>query len=257
MANDITISVVSHGQDRLLAGLLDDLSATTLNKSCAVRSILITHNLGSPELDCSKSIVERFHVIINARPKGFGANHNSAFARCDTDWFAVLNPDIRFGADVFDRLIEHARPEDGVLAPSLVEPASGALAPRRGLLTPWEIFRRRLPNWQPPTHTVWFPGAFLLIRSAAFRQIGGFDERYHLYVEDFDLCARLRLAGWKLHDVPEVHVEHSAQRSSHVDWRYLRWHVASLLKLWTSSAFWRYRALLRKESRARTAQRPR
>lgn len=249
MADEITVSVVSHGQERLLAALLEDLSAITASKSCPVRSAVITHNIGMRELGCPQNIVERCHVIVNSRPKGFGANHNAAFVHCDTEWFAVLNPDIRVDAEVFGRLIEHARPEDGVLAPSLIEPASGALAPRRGLLTPWEILRRRLPRWQPPTNAVWFPGAFLVIRSSVFRQIGGFDERYHLYAEDFDLCARLRLAGWMLHDVPEVRVEHNAQRSSHVQWRYLRWHMTSLLRLWSGATFWRYRALLREETK--------
>jgi len=249
MAKEITISVVSHGQEGLLVDLLEDLSAITASKACTVRSVVITHNLGATAQGYSQNMDGRFHVIINARPKGFGSNHNAAFAHCDTEWFAVLNPDIRVDPDVFCRLIEQAGPEDGVLAPSLVEPASRALAPRRGLLTPWEILRRRLPRWQPPTHNVWFPGAFLLIRSAAFRQIGGFDERYHLYAEDFDLCARLRLAGWMLRDIPEVRVEHNAQRSSHMQWRYLRWHMTSLLRLWSGSTFWRYRALLRKETK--------
>ncbi|OYV35995.1 MAG: glycosyl transferase, partial [Thiomonas sp. 20-64-5] len=49
-------------------------------------------------------------------------------------------------------------------------------------------------------------------------------------------------------------VSHAAQRSSHVRWRYLRWHVASLLRLWTSGAFWRYSALLRKEARETRAR---
>jgi hypothetical protein len=39
-------------------------------------------------------------------------------------------------------------------------------------------------------------GMFMLLRREAFAQVGGFDERYFMYCEDFDLCARLRLAGW-------------------------------------------------------------
>jgi hypothetical protein len=36
-----------------------------------------------------------------------------------------------------------------------------------------------------------------------------------------------------------VRIVHQAQRDSHRSLRHLRWHVASLSKVWTSSAFWR------------------
>lgn len=254
----ITVSVVSHGQGCLLQGLIADLARSDGSLHWPNR-LVITHNIPEKEAACAGALASRCHVIVNAYPKGFGANHNAAFAHCQTEWFAVLNPDIRLHPGVFERLISHARPEDVVLAPALVDPVTGLVAANRGLPTPWEIFRRRFPGWHQPEVAAWFPGAFLLIRAEAFRRVGGFDERYFLYGEDVDLCARLRLAGGSLRYVPELQVSHAAQRSSHVRWRYLRWHMASLLRLWTSATFWRYRALLRCEQREKTqaAQRPR
>ena len=253
---EVTVSVISHGQEVLLQRLLGDLAAVEPRR---VGRVVVTHNLETADRSCPDALAGRCHVVVNPHPKGFGANHNAAFAYCDTDWFAVVNPDIRLPGAVFAQLMAQAAPEDAALAPALVDPHTGEIAPPRGLLTPWEVLRRRLPGWKPAVEPVWLPGAFLLFRAEAFRRSGGFDERYFLYAEDFDICARLRLAGWRLRYVPEVCVEHAAQRSSHVRWRYLRWHVASLLKLWTSRTFWRYRALLRREARAarRQAQRPR
>ena len=34
------------------------------------------------------------------------------------------------------------------------------------------------------------PAAFLLLRREAYAEVGGFDERYHMYCEDVDLCLR-------------------------------------------------------------------
>jgi GT2 family glycosyltransferase len=83
----------------------------------------------------------------------------------------------------------------------------------------------------------------MLFRSEAYRQIGGFDERFFMYGEDFDICARLRLAGWKLSIAEHLQARHDAQRASHSSKRHLYWHLTSLLKVWSSAAFWRYRRL--------------
>jgi GT2 family glycosyltransferase len=246
----ITISIISHGQEKFLKTIINDL----FKKEIQNLNIVITHNLRqSKELKIEADIKEKVCFIENPYPKGFGANHNAAFKYCQGEWFAVINPDIRLDADIFSRLIEHARPQDGVIAPALVDPTKMQISQCRDLLTPWEVIRRRLPCFRPPREPVWMPGAFLLFRAEAFRDVGGFDERYYLYAEDFDICARLRLNGWLLNYIPEVKAFHAAQRASHVRPRYLLWHIESLLKLWRSDVFWQYRALLRSER----SQRPR
>ncbi|WP_202981412.1 hypothetical protein, partial [Xylella fastidiosa] len=51
-----------------------------------------------------------------------GAGHNQAFERCATPWFLVLNPDIRFDADVLAPLVALAAPDAGLLTPRIMEP---------------------------------------------------------------------------------------------------------------------------------------
>jgi GT2 family glycosyltransferase len=90
---------------------------------------------------------------------------------------------------------------------------------------------------------------FLLFRSQAFRAVGGFDSRYFLYIEDVDICTRLRVAGWRLLQVSEAEVIHDARKQSHRSLKYTRWHLAGMLRYWSSPGFWRYRRLLSRSRR--------
>lgn len=48
----------------------------------------------------------------------------------------------------------------------------------------------------------------MLVRREAFVGVDGFDERIFMYMEDVDLCRRLRSSGWMVEYLPGVSVEH-------------------------------------------------
>ncbi|MGI4779698.1 MAG: glycosyltransferase family 2 protein [Janthinobacterium lividum] len=237
----ITVSIVSHGQLALIRPLLEQLDRWS---HAVVDKVVLTINV--PEADAVAGLAGlRFVVerIENTRPKGFGANNNQAFGRCATPWFLVLNPDIRLDGDVLAPLLAQALPASGLLTPRIMEPGKPAPEQHRAIITPLEILTRRRPGYRRPTAPAWIPGLFMLFRAEAFARIHGFDERFFMYGEDFDICARLALDDWKLQVAEELHARHEAQRASHSSRRHLWWHVSSLLRVWSSAAFWRYRTL--------------
>jgi N-acetylglucosaminyl-diphospho-decaprenol L-rhamnosyltransferase len=240
----VTVSIVSHRQWSLVEPLLEQLDRWC---GTTIAAVVLTFNL--PE-DVTLNGRWRFAVqrIDNAQPRGFGANHNAAFLRCRTPWFLVLNPDVRLEDDVLWALLSRASPRAGLVTPRIREPGSEAAEPYRALLTPLELVRRRMAGYRPPPVPAWVAGMFILIRHEAFAHVDGFDERYFMYCEDFDLCARLRLAGWKIQAERSVTVMHLAQRASQAALRPLLWHLTSFIKVWTSGAFWRYRKLLKREA---------
>ncbi|MFT3719046.1 glycosyltransferase family 2 protein [Pseudorhodoferax sp.] len=236
----ITVSIVSHGQQELLLPLLEQLG-----RHCAtsIAKVILTINIPEADLLAQANLGFAIERIVNIRPQGFGANHNAAFAHCESDWFLVLNPDIRLDNDVLQTLLARARVDSGVLTPRIVEPGRNAPEPHRGLLTPREILLRNRRGYCAPPNPAWIPGMFMLLRAAAYRQIDGFDTRFFMYGEDFDLCARLQLAGWHIQVAEELQVQHAARRASRRDMHHLCWHCESLIKVWTSATFWRYRSL--------------
>ncbi len=57
-------------------------------------------------------------------------------------------------------------------------------------------------------------GACLLLRSAALAEVGLLDEGYFMYVEEVDLCYRLKQAGWEVWHVPAARVVHHSGQST-------------------------------------------
>ena len=51
-------------------------------------------------------------------------------------------------------------------------------------------------------------GAFMLMRTDALHEVGGFDQQFFMYAEDIDLCMRFRAAGWRVGYRPVATVVH-------------------------------------------------
>ncbi len=237
----ISVSVVSHGHGAHLEALVGDLQ-----RVCAgPLEILLTLNV--PERGDWASARFPVQATANASPRGFGANHNAAFARARGEHFCVLNPDVRIASDPFPALVEClADARAGVCAPRVLDPAGRLEDSARDFPTPLAIFAKALGRERPPRDAArpdWVAGMFMLFRSGVFRGLGGFDERYHLYYEDVDLCARLRLAGFEVALCPQVSIVHDARRSSRRRPRYLAWHLRSMARFFASAP---YRELARR-----------
>jgi N-acetylglucosaminyl-diphospho-decaprenol L-rhamnosyltransferase len=238
-ARDITLSVVSHRQNALVNLLLEDIQ-----RSCADRiALVLTENvedtvaLAADNLPCP---VER---NANRQIRGFGANHNAAFARCTTPYFCVVNPDIRLPADPFPALLQAlADPGVAVAGPLVRSPAGSVEDSARRFPTAASLLKKAFLDKRQPDYPVdrgpqqvdWIAGMFMLFRSDAYRAVGGFDEAYFLYYEDVDLCRRLHQAGKGVAYQPGAEVLHAAQRASRRNLRYLAWHLRSVLRFLTT-----------------------
>jgi N-acetylglucosaminyl-diphospho-decaprenol L-rhamnosyltransferase len=238
----VTVSVVSHRQAHLVALLLEDLNCL---HTSAIDKVIVTCNLPEVLPFTSGQFNFPVEIALNPVPRGFGANHNAAFTRCQSDWFLVINPDVRIESDVIAGLLQRATTTTGLLAPQEISDSGESVENLRGLITPVELIKRQILNRppKPPKRYGWVKGMFMLIRSDAFQSILGFDERYFMYCEDFDLCARLMSSGWSVDHHSDLTVSHSWKRDSQRSLLYLCIHISSLIQMWLSGAFWRYRRL--------------
>ena len=235
MLEEITLSVVSHGQTGLVNQLLQDLRLLARGRLRAV----VTLNIPDATPLAGPDAALPIEVIVNRRARGFGANHNAAFGRCRTAYFCVANPDIRLAADPFPALLEQlANPAAGVAGP-LVRSALGGVEdsarrfPSAASLLKKLFVDRRQPDYPTDRGALevdWVAGMFMLFSADAYRRVGGFDEAFFLYYEDVDICRRLARAGRRVIYDPRAEVVHAARRASRRDLRHARHHAASLLR---------------------------
>lgn len=172
------------------------------------------------------------HLIANERNIGFGAANNQILREVASEYVLLLNPDTAVSGGVVDALLAlmDTRPEIGMCGPRLEQP-DGTFdhASRRSFptitssighftgigkrLRSGSLAAYRAPETERGAVDA-LNGAFMLIRTKAMREVGLFDERYWMYMEDLDLCYRFGNAGWAIWFEPSVVVRHTKAGTS-------------------------------------------
>jgi GT2 family glycosyltransferase len=149
---------------------------------------------------------------------GSGINLGSKFAK--GEYLFILNPDTVFKTNILDKLISKVEryKKIGMIAPLLISPKGEILEQGAKELTPKRAiyklsFIDKIWKNNPISKTYWVrnwnnkklvavdnvPGSAFIIRKDLFQKIGGFDENFFLYFEEFDLCRRVKKAGYKIY----------------------------------------------------------
>ena len=179
--------------------------------------------------------------------EGFGAAHNLVIGRIDSQYHAIINPDIMVESDVLSTLsgFFDANPDVGIACPATFFPdGRPQLLPKRNPTLKY-LAASRLPfRWAKKTraHYVmededltavldveFVTGCFMFARTGLLKRVGGFDHRYFLYMEDADLTREIRKYARAVY-VPFVRVTHHWNRKSAQSIKYLLIHLSSVLK---------------------------
>jgi N-acetylglucosaminyl-diphospho-decaprenol L-rhamnosyltransferase len=230
------VSLVSHGHGGMVPSLVKALLSFE-----QIDQITITNNLLE---DTDYPTDPRICLIKNELPAGYGTNHNAAFRESKSSFFCILNPDIRFKRNPFPELISSfSNPKVALVAPKIITPLGKVEDSARKFPTFRSLFSKAFCGSNGTYSELnsspdWVGGMFMLFRSDVFREIGGFDEKFFLYYEDVDICWRLRQKGYEIKFVPTVEVIHDARRESRKNWRYARWHLASMARYLIKAKAW-------------------
>ena len=182
----------------------------------------------------------QLRIVNNSENRGFGAANNQAFAVTDSPFVFLLNLDTEVPPGTIDTLIEKlkADPRIGACGPRMLNPdgsvqVSVFFNPPRvwhtfmSQLWLYHLLPRRIRgevllgwhwNHDRERSVPMLAGAAIMARREMIEQVGGFNERFHMYGEDNEWCWRIRKSDWRLMFVPEVNLLHYGAQSSSKRW---------------------------------------
>ncbi|MBR3968039.1 MAG: glycosyltransferase family 2 protein [Clostridia bacterium] len=196
--------------------------------------------------DGTADLIEKSYkvsVIRQNKNLGFGAGHNIALGQQLGKYHFVINPDISFDSDVISDMVDYFENNSDVIMamPKILNLDGTEQKLPKERPTFKRLFLGRLfssvrseyvwANKQitTPTEIDFCTGCFFCIRTNAFEKLGGFDERYFMYLEDADLALKAKQLG-KVMILPQFSVTHMWERECTKSLKYLILHIISGFK---------------------------
>tara|TARA_R110002072_G_scaffold84388_3_gene191286 strand:+ start:2722 stop:3570 length:849 start_codon:yes stop_codon:yes gene_type:complete len=193
--------------------------------------------------------------------RGFGCGHNTVISDLQSEFHLVLNPDVELAEDALDQGLASLRQSASI---ALVSPrVTGGGGEQEFLCKRYptvlvlllrgfapasvrRLFQRQLASYEMrdlcsgevPAEVDIASGCFMLMRTSALRAVGGFDEAFFLYFEDFDLSLRLATRGRLLFD-PAVKIVHHGGYAASKGRLHLQYFVRSGIRFFQRHG-WRF-----------------
>jgi N-acetylglucosaminyl-diphospho-decaprenol L-rhamnosyltransferase len=232
---DVSVVVVNYNSGHYLERCLR--SVAEAGGGAVVEIIAVDNASVDGSEDRAAAAVPEARVMRNERNLGFGAAANRGMRASTAPFVFLLNPDAVISGGTLGGFLKvaNAHPRAGAIG-CLTRNPDGSIYPsaRRvpgikvslghmfvGPFRPDNRWSRAytMADWDRMSErqVEWASGSSVLLRAEALAAVGLFDEDYFMYVEDVDLCTRMRAAGWEVWFSPELEVEHvvgSATRGS-------------------------------------------
>ena len=199
---------------------------------------------------------DRIEYIFNNSNNGFGSGHNVVLKKLmdnnfkeKAEFHIILNADITFEENTIEKMVDYMRknPEIGQIGPKIYESSGEVNKSCRLLPTPLNlIFRRFFPiksivdkmdynyemrwcNYNSIMEVPILSGCLMFIRTDILKNVGMFDTRYFMYMEDYDLCRRIG-QKYKVIFYPEVKIIHKHGKASYKTRKMMIAHINSAIK---------------------------
>jgi GT2 family glycosyltransferase len=183
---------------------------------------------------------QQLRIFKNDENRGFGAANNQGFDLTDSPYLFLLNLDTEVHPGTIDTLLRtiNDNPAIGACGPKILNP-DGSLQISAFFNPPrvWHTLLSQLKLYHLLPHRLrgelllgrhWdhdrqrpvpmLSGAAIVARRQMIDEVGGFDERFHMYAEDNEWCWRISKSNWKLVFVPDAVVLHHGGQSSMKRW---------------------------------------
>ncbi len=235
----IAVITVTYSPGKYLRDFINSLDEATQNSTYVVLADNGSTD-GVPETTAEENANVTF--LPTGGNIGYGSAINTAVrhlvplieaGKVRNDFFIIANPDVVFSPGSIDALIDclernpqaasagpYIRQDDGTpypsarAVPTLKNGIGHALFSGIWPSNPWSKAYRDDAVMDRERTAGWLSGSCLALRYSAFGDIGGFDERYFMYMEDVDLGDRFGRAGYTNVFCPTAVITHAVGHSA-------------------------------------------
>ena len=207
-----TFIIVTYKSEKIVQSCLDSLPENS-NK-------IVIENSQNLQLKKDLEITyKNLKVIINEN-SGFGASNNLGIKECNTQFAYILNPDVIFKKDTFDNLCKSCLDISDF---SIISPIhSDKNYPNYKIKKKYNFISDNIIEVDD------LDGFSMLVNKNNFDESDYFDENFFLYLENNDLCLRVKKNNRKIYVIKNSIIEHRGGASSDPDFsqiEYLKnWH---------------------------------
>ena len=245
--NKISISIVTYNSENEIRGVLESIIKNT--KGVDFEIFVIDNDSKDSTVDIIKENYKEVRLLEMDDNNGFGYAHNQVLDMIDSDYHIVMNPDITFSINVIKELAEYMENNKDVamVTPKILNvDASEQYLPKRkpsfkyliggrfekfgGVFSKWRNeYTMKDSVINEPLEIDFCTGCFMFIRTAVYKEVKGFDDRFFMYFEDADLTRRIKKYG-KVMFYPKASVVHKWERANAKSMKFFMIQLGSMFK---------------------------
>tara|TARA_B100000900_G_C20589306_1_gene720982 strand:- start:1309 stop:2145 length:837 start_codon:yes stop_codon:yes gene_type:complete len=189
-AEDFTFIITTFRSEKLINECLKDLPKK--NKK------IIIENSGNKNL---KETIERnydnIECYLMSENLGYGKANNVGIIKSNTDYVFIINPDTKVTNDKFEKIVSFLNNQNfAIAAPQIIETN--------------KIYKQNKEN-SNIKKVDQVPGMAMILNKKKFNNVF-FDENIFLYLEEIDLCKRMREKGENILEI-NVEIDHLGGQS--------------------------------------------
>ena len=246
----VAVSIVTYNSKRIF-DVLDNLKEE-FGSDKRIRFILFDNNSTDDYKRKLESYKDFIDITFYHENNGFGFGHNYNLLKSNEKYFLIFNPDIILKRDTLRNMVEQMERDESIslLVPKVLNADGSTQYLIRDRVSVFDyalrfipfkfvknIFDKRLESYEcrnlPDDRNSEIrigSGCFMFIRGNDFKAINGFDDRYFMYFEDYDLCLELKKRGKKIIYNPALNVVHYYERGAHKNPKLFKIFMQSMYK---------------------------
>ena len=222
---DLAVVIVNYDTGEFLARAVR--SAAEAASEARLEIVVVDNASHDDSAERAMAADRHVQLIRNTDNRGFAAAANQGIRASTAPFVFLLNPDAEILAGTFEAFLKVARdrPRAGAIGPIVRDPAGSIYPSARRIPTIGQAVGHSfvgpfagnrwsraytMADWDRQSERAvdWVSASCVLLRRDALNEVGLFDERFFMYVEDVDLCTRLRREDWDVLFSPELEVLH-------------------------------------------------